>query len=274
MRFHLIGNLEPEAFSSDDSALFLIRYLPPMDPTSYRVVRLELASGDTYPVFGRDKSPVETMTGTRLQQVPSGDGSHLFTLYTDQPPEYADGFDEDQAGASEPVSFIHTLNLADGFAICVGLPKSFWGGDPDDEALAVSPDGRSLYVVDAVRGVATVINADRLKVTRTTAVAFGLATPSGSKEVQTHAVVSFDGAWLFVARGDSVVRLDATTLSPQATWRIPAAISGMALSADGLRLYVSMENQIGVVDPSTGRDLRMVHASVDGSVQGITTAAA
>src|SRR2546425_4523798 len=64
-RFHLEGNLEPEAFSSDDASLFMIEYLPPAAPTAYRVLRLDLNEGEVYPGFGRNKTPSERMSAER-----------------------------------------------------------------------------------------------------------------------------------------------------------------------------------------------------------------
>jgi hypothetical protein len=88
-RFHLQGNFEPEAFSVDGDRLFMISYVPPTHPLAYRVVSLDLHEGEVYPVFGRQKQWVDTMTGTRLMQVPAPNGAYLFTLYTNQPPGYA-----------------------------------------------------------------------------------------------------------------------------------------------------------------------------------------
>ncbi len=44
-RYRLRGNFEPEAFSSDGGHLFLISYVPPLDPSAYRVASLDLALG-------------------------------------------------------------------------------------------------------------------------------------------------------------------------------------------------------------------------------------
>ena len=53
MRFRLHGNHEPEASSIDDERLFPIQYLPAETPAVYRVVVLELSSGEVRPVHGR-----------------------------------------------------------------------------------------------------------------------------------------------------------------------------------------------------------------------------
>ena len=67
--YHLRGNYEPEAFSVEDSRLFLIQYLPAEAPAVYRVTVLDLADGDVYEVHGRFKTAPERMPGIRLRQV-------------------------------------------------------------------------------------------------------------------------------------------------------------------------------------------------------------
>jgi hypothetical protein len=259
-RFHLKGNFEPEAFSTDDSSLFLIQYLPPTDPRAYRVTRLDLADGDVYPVFGRQKSPVETMTGTRLHQITSPQGSALYTLYTSQPPAYAEGYDEAQARSARPVAFIHTLSLASQWAVCVALPRALWGGNPVHEAMAVSPDGARLYVVDTERGVVAVLDTNDLVVDRTARIDFGQLRGG-----QTHAVISPDGRTLLVSSGFGVATVDVEGLGLFREWTAPGEISGLGLSPDGRRLYLSLPGEIQMMDASTGRALDMIHVpGVDG----------
>jgi hypothetical protein len=130
-RYHLDGNLEPEAFSQDTGSLFMIRYLTAEAPTAYRVVQLELGEGDVYPVLGRRKAWSQRMAGTRLAQVAAADGTGLYTLYTSQPAPYAAGFDPEQANAGRDVAFVHSLSLTREFAVCVGLPRPLWGADPE-----------------------------------------------------------------------------------------------------------------------------------------------
>ena len=156
---------------------------------------------------------------------------------------------------------MHTLNLDQGFAICVSLPKALWGGNPLNEALAVSPDSRWLYVVDTARGVVTTLDADALKVARRVEVAFGPRSPD-----QARATVSPDGRSLLVAYGEALVVLDTATLQPDRIWMMGDTVSGLGFSADGLRLYVAMPDRVAVVDPSTGRETRTIAAP---GVQGI-----
>jgi hypothetical protein len=252
-RFHLKGNFEPEAFSSDGSALFLIRYLPALAPTSYRVVHLDLADKDVYPVEGRAKTWQPKMAGTRLMQVPSGNASRLYTLYSSQPPSYARGYDSAQSRASKPVAFVHTLSLDEGWALCVGLPKSLWGGRPADEAMAVSPDGASVYVVDTARGVVAEMDTSGLEVAHTATVDF-----STLGRGRTSATVSPDGSELYVARGSSVMTLDAIGFAVRDAWRLSGSVSGLGFSADGRRLYAAMPGHVALLDPATGEPTQMI----------------
>jgi hypothetical protein len=258
VRFHLKGNFEPEAFSTDGQRLFLIRYLPPRAPAAYQVATLDLAEAKVYPVYGREKSPVETMAGTRLQQVASPNGARLYALYASQPPAYAQGHDAAQARAKRPVAFVHTLSMDEGWAVCVGLPKALWGGDPRDEALAVSPDGRLLYVVDTARGVISAVDTDELSVVATGRVSFAGVDVGASGEGATRAVVQPDGAALFVSKGSNVMVVDAATLRIQSAFGATGPVSGLAFGADGSTLYMRLPGEVDVLNALSGRRIRMI----------------
>jgi hypothetical protein len=247
MTFQLKGNFEPEAFSRDGNRLYMISYVPPTAPDAYRVSQLDLATGEVSPVSA-GKGVVETMSGTRLEQLAPADGSFLFTLYTTQPPAYA----EVRAAHGDPIAFVHTLNLEEGWAHCIGLPKELWGGDPADEAMSVSPDGRHLYVVDSARDFIADISVDlnTWGEGRTATVDFG---PDGSGE--THAAVAPDGT-LFVGTGSQVVKVDTTTFERTDGWS--AEDSVLAIGFDGDDVYVLEPGTIEVVDRSTDRRVRAI----------------
>lgn len=238
-RYRLEGNFEPEAFSSDGDSLFLVRFVPPTDPVAYRVARLDLARGKVLSVSTGQKGVVETMSGTRLEQLPSADGDMLFTLYTTQPAAYAEG----QAHGGSPVAFIHTLSLDEGWAHCVLLPKKLWGADPVEEAMALSPNGSQLFVADTARDVVAVMDTYSLEVEQTEV---GFVPTSGA---QTHAVVA-PGGTLFVAAGSRVLALDTDTLRPKRSWTMDASVSALGYGPDGL--YVAMPGRVAIIDPSTG----------------------
>jgi hypothetical protein len=245
-RYRLKGNFEPEAFSFDGRGLFLIKFVPPTDPEAYRVARLSLVTGKVSPVNTGVKGLVETMSGTRLEQIASPDGTMLYTLYTTAPAAYAD----DTSPHGDHAAFVHTLSLDDGWAHCVGLPRALWGGDPKDQAMALSPSGQSLYVVDTSRGFVAVMDTGGPEMARETHVQLGMP-----EDGETHAVVTED-LMLVVASGTRVVSLDTLTLEPVATWTMDAPVSALGLGPGGV--YVATPGAIQVMDPASGRPVRSI----------------
>jgi hypothetical protein len=242
-RFSLPGNLEPEAFSTDESQLFMLRYQPATAPTSYRVTSLTLRSGRVGAVFGPSKGAkvVENMTATRVHQAMSPSEDVLFTLYTNQPPEFLEGVAT--VDAEHALAFIHTLNLEYGTAVCIGLPKSFGTVSTQASALAASPDGRFVYAVDARHGVIASMRSRGFKVSEHDVDLSTLGHGPISASVST------DGATLFLAGSAGVMALDTGTFSPQPLAPTPGSVTGLALSTDGERLFASWDGGIGLLDP-------------------------
>jgi hypothetical protein len=247
----------------------MIRYLPPTNPVSYQVASLDLVKRTVHPVLGRLKEPVETMQGTRLERIPSPDGTRLYTLYTSQPPAYAEGHDATQARSGRPVAFIHTLALDGGWAICIGLPKSLWGGNPGAEAMAVSRYGDRLCVVDTARGVVAEVDTGNLKVIRTTRIPIVHVAGTSPR-----AAVSPDGRELFVADGASVMVMDTESLQTTYEARVAGPISGMAFGVDGSILYIGVPDGVEVMRVSSRRRLRMIAARGLSEIEVLETLAA
>lgn len=247
--FHLRGNFEPEAFSTDGRHLYLIRFVPPTDPRGYQVARLSLDDGRVSPVNTGTKGVVETMSGTRLDQVASPDGTMLYTLYTTAPASYAHG-----AAHGDAAAFIHTLSLDEGWAHCFGLPKELWGGDPAHQAMALSPDGESLYVVDTDRRLAAAMDTRELDVAPPVPVNLGEMSAA-----EAHAVVTGDGR-LVVAAGDRVVALSIASFRPVASWTPPAPVTGLGWDAHGL--YVASPAGVEILDPGSGDRVGTVRSPV------------
>jgi hypothetical protein len=249
--YRLRGNYEPEAFSIDDGRLFLIQYLPAENPTAYRVTFLDLATGRVNPVFGRFKTQPERMPGDRLSQVFDATTSQLYTLYTNHSDAYGDGYWNADEG--KDLTFVHVLNLREGWAYCAGLPRSLWNHPANAEAMTPSPDGRTLYIVDSVRGVIAEMNTRTLKIVGTSHVDLG----SGSGAT-TSAVTSSDGATLFVSSSadpEALYAIDAETLAVTARWSVAGPVSDVGLSSDGARLYAALTDHIALLDPATGSEL-------------------
>lgn len=259
--FDLRGNFEPEAFSTDDSKLFLIQHLPAEAPTVYRVTMLDLQLGDVFPVFGPYKGPPERMPGTRIEQVLAPDTNRLYTLYSSTRPGYVP---HNAPVPHAAVSFVHVLDLHEGWAHCVGLPKQLWDRPATEQAMAVSPDGSTLYVVDPARGVIAAMDTETLETRVETGVAFGDVTDADAS-VQ----VSADGSTLFVVAGGStstLFTLDAATFEVTHRAELEGRISGLGLSGDGARLYAANGRGVAVLDPATGDALAEVPLGATGAV--------
>jgi hypothetical protein len=231
----LAGNYEPEAFSTDGQSLFVIEYLPPRDPSSYRVRRLDLVTERVVGVYTVDAELQEAMQGTARIQASSPDGRRLYTLYTIK-----------TGGARH--AFIHVLSLDKLWAHCVDLPSSFGAASERTIALSVAPDGRRLFVADGSSGMVAEVDTEELQVRRTTVAAF--RSPEGA----AHAVNARDGM-LYLGKGNRLVALHASTLVPAGSWDLEDAITGLQASTIGHRVYVGLKDQILILDTETGQSL-------------------
>ena len=266
--YDLRGNFEPEAFSTDDRQLFMIQHLPAEAPTVYRVTVLDLKRGRVYPVFGPYKAPPERMPGIRLQQIISPNADQLYTLYSSARPGYAPH--HAPVANTATVSFVHVLSLQEGWAHCVGLPQELWDRPASEQAMATSPNGRLLYIVDPSLGLVTVMDTASLEIRTAT---IGLAVPGVR---HTSAVVSQDGSALFVATAgerSGVTKIDTDTFEVLRTWETDD-VSGLGLSADGERLYVAFDDRVEVMDATTGSELAGVAVASPAPIEHVRVALA
>ena len=131
-------------------------------------------------------------------------------------------------------------------------------------ALAVSPNGRRLYVTNALDSV-TVLDTATNAVIAT--INTGTTSPSG-------VAVSPDGSKIYVANYATAVVLviDAATNAIVATIPIPEGIPGviptpyvLAVTPDGARVYVTILNGtfVDVIDTSTNTVIASVTVGVD-----------
>jgi hypothetical protein len=268
VRYRLNGNYAPEAFSTDHAYLFLIQYLPAEAPAVYRVTKLDLANGQVEPVIGPYKGPAERMPGTRLEQVPARDGSKLFTLYTSEKPGFAPH--DAPVPRNAIVSFVHVLDLQAGWAHCIGLPRVLWHQPASAEAMALSPDGGTLYIVDADKGA--VVTMDTTSLDTSGPYRVDLPAPG----MRTTATVSDDRATLFVgtsASGGHVTAIDTSTFDVTDRWAAGGPVSGIGLSLDGARLYVALDGRLEVLSAASGRDLGGVGVASPAPIQAISAIA-
>lgn len=232
-RIELPGNFQPEAFSTDGGSLFVVEYLPPRDPDSYRVRRLDLATERVVGVYTPDAELQRAMGGTARVQAASPDGRRLYTLYSLEDPD----------GTTR--SFIHVLSLDQLWAHCIDLPAAFGAAFEEEVALSLTPDGTRLYAVDVSTGTLAEIDTEGLAVTRSTdvgldatAVAPQAAGPANGK--------------LYLASGRRLLALDPATLTERRSWVVDDEIRGLQVAADGSRLFVGLEDRILVLDTIAG----------------------
>ena len=242
------GDFRFDALSNDGKSLYLIQRMG--DPNHYQVRLYDVGSSFLAPQPVVDKrEPGEPMNGIRGDSVADPAGTHVYTVY-----------------AREAGPFIHALPLDQPIAWCVDLPsktpKSLelqfrW-------ALAISPDGTSVYAANAAEGtVAVMTTGQPPRVVRTAPVALshsgdplaGLFTNAEAKGPRIGgAALSPDGRTLYSFGDRGVVAIDTTTLKVRARYLDPFMPESMRLSSDGKWLYVaeSGESKLWQIDPITG----------------------
>ncbi len=229
--FGLAGNIEPEAFSTDGASLFVLDYTPALAPTQYQVRRLDLATGELGTVAGPDgpDGGQERMAATARTQTWSPDGKVVYTLYSTH------------SDTGAPVSFVHVLNVEEGWAYCLGLDQPI--GSITTAALTVSPDSSRLWVTDAT-GIGAVIDTDDLAVLR-----MQTFTPPGDYGL----AAASDGERLFVGSGNVIQVLDGADLTPIDTWRTTRSIVDLRLAPGRDRLVAVTDGQLTTF-PLAGAD--------------------
>lgn len=254
------GNFSFDAISNYGTGLYLIEYASA--DGRYSVRRYDVIQGRLDPGVIVAKGSDEVMRGNRVASVASPDGQWLYSLYIGAP--------------SGP--FIHALNLDQHGAVCIDLPASFGSMNFEQlllSSLAMTPDGRWLYVANGALGSFAEIETSQFRVRRTNTVALGrrssgpldaiagflLPTAEAKRLVAHGAVLSPDGAMLWALGESGLVAVNTNDLSLKGRYLDGRALDGVALSPDGSRLYtVSREDSmLFQLDPATGRSLNEAH---------------
>jgi hypothetical protein len=255
--YDLDGVVEPDAFTLDNSGLFILEWLPKEAPEQYRVRLLDLASGVVQPLLTRNKTPVpagaeEQMRGEGRQAVLSADRKLLYTLYTHQP-----GHQHTRdliAGRPGNVhAFVHVLNLVERWAYCLDLPHPFGEGPAEGHAVALGSGGRRLAVVDMTSGSLAYADTTTLTIERVATI------PAAAGA--TSLAFAPDGR-AFVGAGPTVTVLSSGADAVTARWSVPGPVRGLGLSGDATRVYAGVSDEIVWLDAASGA-LRG-RAAVDG----------
>jgi hypothetical protein len=231
--FHLRGNFEPEAFSTDGDNIFVLQYRPARAPKSYQVRRLDLTTGKIHDVYTPDAHLQEAMRGDARIQTVSPDGSYLYTLYT-------------LRGSDGAHAFIHVLNLDEMWAHCIDLPDQF-ASAASSTALTTTASGDALYVANAGTGSIATVDPESLSVVDTAQVEFGKPRP-------TSGVVA--GDTLYLANQSSLSAVDLERMSIRKAWNLSERISGLQVTKDGRHVYIGLKDRVVVLDGVTGKRLR------------------
>jgi hypothetical protein len=253
--YDLKGNFEIEGFSTNGKQLFLLEYKPSLNPTRYGLKRLRLDTGRVSPIKEVKQNAPGRMRGTGRVAAFSPTGHELYTLYTQQGPNYAHGGEashrtRDARGAAVSTghvyAFVHLLNLEGAWTHCIDLRAPFGTGSVTTHAMAVSPDGERLFVADPSSGGVAVIAPGETKVLRSVTLDL-----QPLKRGEASATVSPDGT-LYLGGGSDVLVIDGETLEVADRWKVGSRISGLAASADGRKLYVGAGRGFTVYETSTG----------------------
>jgi hypothetical protein len=141
----LPGHYELEALSPGKRRLFLIHWLA----NGYELEHYDLATGELRKTAMLEDGEPEKLVGTPWRGVATRDGRWLLTLYL-----------------KGPGAFVHALDLRAGVGHCVDLPVHANPAALGSSALALSPDGRRLFVTSPVLGRVFTIALDRPRVAR------------------------------------------------------------------------------------------------------------
>lgn len=242
----LPGRFDYDAMSPDGSMLYVVQHLDAAEGGKYQVRSVIAATGELTEAIIADKRNIEEqMAGYPLGQLRRPDGLVL-TLY--QGTEFA---------------FIHALNTVEGWAVCIDLPAS--GRDDAraaaDWGLAPSPDGGSVYAVNATLGLIGDIDPALLGLRRSVSVKplagsgivlakFGHqeSGPTGRR-----VVVGPNGKTIYAAGAGGIMALDSATLKVTATLAAGKTVDALAVTADGGTLYALLDDgHIARIDAATG----------------------
>ncbi|BCJ52224.1 hypothetical protein Asp14428_36990 [Actinoplanes sp. NBRC 14428] len=229
-RYDAPETVQPDAFTADNTGLFVLEWLPPEDPERYRVRLMDLATGALRPLLTRAKVPVpagaeEEMRGQGRQAVLSPDRQVLYTLYTHQP-GHRHTRDLVAGRRGNVHAFVHVLHLEQRWAYCLDLPHPFGEGPAESHAIAVDPTGGRLGVVDVSSGSLAYASTANLTVERVESV---------PNTQGTAALALAAGGRTYAGSGTTVTVLDGGAVT---RWTTASQVRGLALNRDGSLLYL------------------------------------
>jgi hypothetical protein len=241
----LPGAFDFDALSPDGSLLFVAQQIPGPLVGRYQVRAVETASGRLRPEIIVDKRNLdEQMAGYPIDQERRSDGM-VMTLYR---------------GAAYP--FVHALSSVDAWAVCIDLPKRGFDEESAATDWGIVTAGSSDLAINATLGIAVDIDPSELSVRRTidfkpsAASPFRLAKfghgdlgPAGRR-----VVASPDGASVYAAGADGIVRLGTRDLDVEQRYLTGTAIDALAVTPDGSTIFALTRSggRIARLDAASG----------------------
>jgi hypothetical protein len=235
-----------DAIHNDGSAMYVIEH-PQPGSTAYNVRLYDLRAGSLSPDIIFDKATVSQydptiglMDGTFHVSVAPTKGDWSFGLYM----------------RPNGSPFVHALNVPGHYATCIVDLAGTWT-PASMFSMALSDDGRSLYVVDPSGGTVSVLDALTQKVARTAT----FATRGAGDPHAASAVISRDGSRLYASASRGIAILQTTDLSLKGWAAADLAVRSLAISSDGARLFALTGDAVQVVDAASGRVLSQIAIS-------------
>lgn len=216
----LDGDFAFDAITNDGRSLYLVEYMS-SDSTLYRVRMYHVRAAYLDERIIVDKtSGALAMSGVRLTSLPAKGGGYEYSLYVN--------------GRNGP--FIHALDTANGFALCLRLPRV--QSTPDQERLwseAMTADGGTLYVVNGSLGLIVQIDSSGApRIMRTSRFTPSLAS---QRPATTQALITPDSQTLFTAGDKGVIALELPTMNQTHVFLPDVSVDSLMLSPDGGWLF-------------------------------------
>ncbi len=237
----LHGAFGLDAIDNAGRRLYLVQKRDNAGPQAYQVRAYDLRARrlDQTPLTEPD-DPAGIIRGVAYTRAWSPRGDWLYTLYV-RP---------GKGGA-----FVHALGVAYHKVHCIMLPAEVTTGVASTrDALAVSPDGATLYAVNPVLGRMVVVHD--LPYGHVTQV--NLGRQAGARQSMERAVaLSHDGRTMFVATDRGIWAVDTATRRVRTVYAEGEQVASIALDGDGQRLYAlePASGRIEALDANSGRAL-------------------